>query len=112
MLWRIDEARCLEGVVDLALFESDAKKTFVLDWKTNRITPDKIDNLRVKYLPQMAAYWRAVGELAGAKVEAAIYSTSVGQLIQYDEPDLAKEWERLRTLPPAEFRAAFKDSNS
>jgi ATP-dependent exoDNAse (exonuclease V) beta subunit len=112
ILWRIDQARCLEGVVDLALFESDAKKISILDWKTNRITPDKIDNLRLKYLPQMAAYWRAVGELTGAQVEAAIYSTSVGQLIQYDEPDLAKEWERLRILPPTEFRGAIEHSDS
>jgi ATP-dependent exoDNAse (exonuclease V) beta subunit len=112
ILWRIDQARCLEGVVDLALFESNARKVFVLDWKTNRITPDRINNLRVKYLPQMAAYWRAVGDLADAKVEAAIYSTSVGQLIQYDEPDLAKEWERLRTLSPTEFRGAIEHSDS
>jgi ATP-dependent helicase/nuclease subunit A len=111
-LWRMDEGRCLEGIVDLALFDPGKKKWFVLDWKTNRITPDKINNLRARYLPQMAAYWRAVGELTGAKIEAAIYSTWAGQLIQYDEPDLTKEWERLRTLSPTEFCGAIKESDS
>jgi ATP-dependent exoDNAse (exonuclease V) beta subunit len=111
-LWRIDEARCLEGVIDLALLESDAKKVFVLDWKTNRITPDKINTLRARYLPQMAAYWRAVGELTEMKVEAAIYSTATARLIHYEQNELEKEWERLRNLSPTEFRGAIKDSES
>ncbi|MGH8099650.1 MAG: UvrD-helicase domain-containing protein, partial [Chthoniobacterales bacterium] len=57
IFWKIDDTRCLEGIVDLALFQADAKKVFVLDWKTNRIAPDKIESLRARYRPQMAAYW-------------------------------------------------------
>jgi hypothetical protein len=77
-----------------------------LDWKTNRIAPDKacpersrwIDNLRALYRPQIAAYWKAVTEMTGLSVAAGIYSTSTGQF-EYDPDELAAEWERLTNLP-------------
>jgi ATP-dependent exoDNAse (exonuclease V) beta subunit len=96
--WRMDERRCLEGIVDLGFFDPSEKKWFILDWKTNRITPDKIDILRGQYRPQIAAYWKAVTEMTGGSVDAGIYSTSTGQLIEYDPGELATEWERLRDL--------------
>ncbi len=96
--WRMNESKCLEGIVDLALFNGD--KALILDWKTNRITPDKIDNLRALYRPQIAAYWKAVTEMTpnAFGVAAGIYSTSTGQFIDYDSDELAREWERLRNL--------------
>jgi ATP-dependent helicase/nuclease subunit A len=103
--WRMDENQCLEGIVDLAFFELSQKKWFILDWKTNRITPDKIDILRAHYRPQIAAYWKAVAEIAGVSVTAGIYSTSTGKFIAYGDDELASEWERLRTLPPEEIAA-------
>ena len=65
-LWRIDETKCLEGIVDLALFDGAAGKGLILDWKTNRTAPKKIDNLRDKYRPQIASYWRAMGATSGS----------------------------------------------
>ena len=103
ILWRIDQTRCLEGIVDLALFQAEAKKVFILDWKTNRIAPDKIDSLRARYRPQMAAYWKAIQDMTNHTTKAAIYSTATGFLIAYDQDELAKEWDRLRQLPPNEF---------
>jgi ATP-dependent helicase/nuclease subunit A len=103
ILWRIDETRCLEGIVDLALFQADAKKVFILDWKTNRIAPDKIDSLPARYRPQMAAYWKAIQDMTNHSTKAAIYSTATGRLIVYDQDELATEWERLRQLPPNDF---------
>jgi ATP-dependent exoDNAse (exonuclease V) beta subunit len=97
--WKIDDSKCLEGIVDLALFNHDASKALLLDWKTNRIAPDKIDNLRARYRAQMAAYWQAVTQLTGASIDAGIYSTSTGQFLAYELDELATEWERLRTLP-------------
>ena len=94
--WRMDEHRCLEGIVDLALFEPGEKKWFILDWKTKR---DKIDILRAHYRPQIAAYWKAITEMTGTQVEAGIYSTSTGELVVYTAEELPREWERLRTLP-------------
>jgi hypothetical protein len=100
--WRMDEGRCLEGIVDLAVFEPAKKKWFILDWKTKR---DKIDILREHYRPQIAAYWKAITEMTGAQVEAGIYSTSTGELVVYTAEELAREWERLRHLQPDELVA-------
>jgi ATP-dependent exoDNAse (exonuclease V) beta subunit len=92
--WKLN-GKCLEGIVDLALFNRGTNEVFILDWKTNRIAPEKIDNLRQIYRPQMAAYWQAVSSLTNAHVGAAIYSTSTGQLLIYDADELATEWQRL-----------------
>jgi ATP-dependent helicase/nuclease subunit A len=97
--WRIDNRECVEGIIDLALFETDAKKWFILDWKTNRVNPDQIDKLRLSYRPQIAAYWKAVAEMTKLPVSAGIYSTSTGQLLVYSEDELGAEWERLKNLP-------------
>ncbi len=93
--WRMDESRCLEGIVDLAMFEPRRKKWFILDWKTNRIAADKIDVLRELYRPQMAAYWQAISNLTDARVSAAIYSTATGQLVMYNDDELGEEWRRF-----------------
>jgi len=98
--WRIAEEACLEGIIDLAFFDSTAQKWLIVDWKTNRVSRDKIDNLRTQYRSQISAYWKAVTQMTGASVDAGIYSTSTGLFIGYDPDDLGREWERLRTLPP------------
>ena len=96
--WRIDDERCLEGIVDLALFRPDEKEWFILDWKTNRIERAEVDKLRGDYRPQIAAYWKAVTEMTKQQVGAGIFSTATGQLIIYDQTELANEWERLRNV--------------
>jgi ATP-dependent exoDNAse (exonuclease V) beta subunit len=91
----MDESRCLEGIVDLALFDREAGNWLILDWKTNRIAPDEIETLRAQYQPQVAAYWKAITEMTGAAAEAAIYSTATGKLVKYEMNELEDEWERL-----------------
>jgi ATP-dependent helicase/nuclease subunit A len=98
--WQTDEHTCLEGIIDLALFRPDEEKWFILDWKTNRIERHELDKLRGSYRPQIAAYWKAVTEMTKQPVGAAIYSTATGQFIVYDYDELAREWERVRDLPP------------
>jgi ATP-dependent exoDNAse (exonuclease V) beta subunit len=105
--WRMDEHRCLEGIIDLALFEPGEKKWFILDWKTKR---DKIDILHAHYRPQIAAYWKAIAEMTGTQVEAGIYSTSTGELVVYTAEELASEWERLRHLQPDKLTAEIAPS--
>jgi ATP-dependent helicase/nuclease subunit A len=100
---RIGGNKCLEGVVDLAYFDNAKKRCFILDWKTNQITPKSIDRLRDHYRPQLAAYWKAVSEIAKLEIEAAIYSTAAGALVRYKTDELAKEWSRLEKLPPDQF---------
>jgi ATP-dependent exoDNAse (exonuclease V) beta subunit len=71
------------------LFAAAEKKWFLLDWKTNEITSDKIDNLRAHYLPQIAAYWRAVTAMTQTSAVAAIYSTTLGEFVIYGGDELA-----------------------
>jgi hypothetical protein len=103
--WKIDGSKCLEGIVDLAFFDQAARKWLILDWKTNRVSADKIDQLRAQYRPQIAAYWKAVSQMTGVSVEAGIYSTATGQLVLYEQHELRREWERLQTLPEATLLA-------
>ena len=102
----LDNNTCVEGIVDLAFFDPAARKWLILDWKTNRVPLNKIDMLRTQYRPQIAAYWKAVSEMSGTEVEAAIYSTPSAAFILYEPEELAPEWERLRTLPPEQLTAA------
>ncbi len=101
--WRIDQRRCLEGIVDLALINSAKQQLFILDWKTDRVPPDSPDTLRKRYLSQLAAYWKAVGDITQFEISAAIYSTAAGKLIRYEADELEKEWARIEKLPVDDF---------
>jgi ATP-dependent exoDNAse (exonuclease V) beta subunit len=109
--WRMDEEKCLEGLVDVALFQSDENKWFVLDWKTNRIARDELENLRAEYRPQMAAYWKAVTEMTQRPVSVGIYSTALGELILYSQNQLAEEWELLKNLRLDNLRSEIANSH-
>jgi ATP-dependent helicase/nuclease subunit A len=100
--WRMDEETSLEGIIDLAFFDPTARRWLIIDWKTNRVRREKIDILRAQYRAQIAAYWKAVTQMTpnGIGVDAGIYSTPTGEFIAYDPDELAREWERLKTLPP------------
>ena len=99
--WRVDDKRCIEGVIDLAMFRTG--KCLILDWKTDRVPPDNTETLHARYRPQLAAYWKAVSEIAKLEVEAAIYSTAAGALVRYKTDELEQEWSRLEKLPPDQF---------
>ena len=99
--WRVDNDRCIEGVIDLAFFQQS--KCLILDWKTDRVPPDNTETLHARYRPQLAAYWKAVSEIAKLEVEAAIYSTAAGALVRYKTDELAREWSRLEKLPADRF---------
>jgi len=97
--WKLDEERCLEGIVDLAFFDPAARSWLIVDWKTDRVATDKVDILRARYRPQLAAYWTAVREMTEMHVEAAIYSTPTAGFVRYEQNELAREWARLKALP-------------
>src|SRR5213594_1790899 len=96
--WRMNANQCLEGIIDLALFRPGEKEWFILDRKTNRIERNEIGKLRADYRPQIAAYWKAVTEMTKQQVGGGIFSTATGQLIVYDQTELANEWKRLRNV--------------
>lgn len=110
--WRMNDLTCLEGVIDLALIDRTAGKWLILDWKTNRVVPDELNDLREKYRRQLAAYWKAVGEMTSLPVEAALYSTATGALLRYETDELSREWERLRTLPLNDLTSEIEDRHS
>jgi ATP-dependent exoDNAse (exonuclease V) beta subunit len=109
LFWRIDDERCLEGLIDVAICEPDKNKWFVLDWKTNRVDQDELEDLRVAYRPQLAAYWKAVAEITKRPVSAGIYSTATGELIVYTEKELGDEWEQLKQLPLQDLEPVVAD---
>jgi ATP-dependent exoDNAse (exonuclease V) beta subunit len=106
--WKINETRCLEGVIDVAFFGQKNGKCLILDWKTDRVPPDDTETLHARYRPQLAAYWKAVSEIGKCDVEAAIYSTAAGELVRYSARELANEWSRLEKLPADEFDVAVQ----
>jgi ATP-dependent exoDNAse (exonuclease V) beta subunit len=95
-LWRLDGRACVEGVIDLLVVDEPGNRCLVVDWKTNRIRKAEEENLRERYRPQVAAYWKSVGEITKYDVEAGIFATALGQFLPYEAEELEAEWERLR----------------
>ena len=104
-LWAMSERECLEGIIDLAVFDPAAGSWLILDWKTNRTTADELPKLRGHYLPQLSAYWKAVSEMLGAPVSCALYSTATAEWLPYETESLATAWHSLRREPDALARA-------
>ncbi|MFL6540927.1 MAG: UvrD-helicase domain-containing protein [Chthoniobacterales bacterium] len=102
-LWPIDDVTCLEGVIDLLAVDADSGKCLLLDWKTNRLTTAEANQARERYLPQIAAYWKAITAITGFEVDAALFSTALAKFLEYQPTELTKAWERLRALPPADL---------
>jgi ATP-dependent exoDNAse (exonuclease V) beta subunit len=101
--WRWNDRTVLEGLIDAVMIDRQASKFLLLDWKTNAISPGDIETLRQAYRPQLAAYWKAVVEITGLKVQAGLFSTALGRLLPYSADELQMEWCRLEQLPPAEL---------
>ncbi len=98
--WSIDQNSALEGVIDFLLIEEKEKHALLIDWKTNNISLGDAEVLRARYRPQLAAYWKAVGEITRLEVSAGLFSTALGRLLLYEPAELATEWKRLEQLPP------------
>ena len=106
-LWRMDEQNCVEGMIDLLLIDPAASRALLIDWKTNRIRPADATSLQQRYRPQIAAYWKAVGEITRLEVAAGIFATAIGKFIPYEVDELESEWKRLCSLPPDELGGAI-----
>lgn len=85
-LWRDAEWSCIEGVIDLVIWDPAHDKWIVVDWKTNRVAEGALADLAERYRPQLGAYAAAVRALApgareGAPVEAFLYATAPGRAL-------------------------------
>ncbi|HEV3409391.1 MAG TPA: PD-(D/E)XK nuclease family protein, partial [Chthoniobacterales bacterium] len=104
-LWSVDDQRCLEGVIDLLVIDQAGRECWLVDWKTNDIGRSDAEHLRMRYLPQLAAYWKVVTSITGFSVHAALFPTALGELLLYKRDELSTEWARLEKLPPHEIGA-------
>jgi len=101
--WRRNDRSVLEGLIDAIMIDRQAGKCLLLDWKTNDVSPSDVGILRQAYRPQLAAYWKAVMEIAGLNVQAGLFSTALGRFLLYSAEELQMEWRRLEQLPPAQL---------
>src|SRR5882762_9003389 len=99
--WRRNDRSVLEGLIDSIMVKRKAGRCLLLDWKTNDVSSSDAEIFRARYRPQLAAYWKAVGEITGLEVEAGLFSTRLGRLLLYSAEELQVEWGRLEQLPPA-----------
>ncbi|MBN1267950.1 MAG: PD-(D/E)XK nuclease family protein, partial [Kiritimatiellae bacterium] len=76
-LWKKADAECLEGFMDLAVFDPSENEWLVIDWKTNIETKD----LRNIYAGQINAYLEALKGLTGLDASGGLYATATGEWI-------------------------------
>jgi ATP-dependent exoDNAse (exonuclease V) beta subunit len=105
-LWAMSERECLDGIIDLAVYDRAAHRWTILDWKTNH---QEAAPLRAHYLPQLSAYWKAASEMLQAPVTAGLYATETGRWLPYGEKELAAAWETLRSNSAALTQALEDD---
>src|SRR5258707_11860208 len=102
-LWRRNERSVLEGLIDSIMINRKGGRCLLLDWKTNEVSSSDAEIFRARYRPQLAAYWKAVGEITHLEVEAGLFSTTLGRLLLYSAEELQTEWDRLEQLPPVQL---------
>lgn len=106
--WRRNDRNVLEGLIDSLMIDRKAGSCLLLDWKTNNVSSTEAEIFRARYRPQIAAYWKAVGEITGLEVEAGLFSTALGRLLLYPAGELREEWHRLEQLPPAKLEEKMR----
>jgi len=94
----------LSGQIDrLAV---SASEVFVVDYKTNRPPPVRLENVAPAYLYQLAAYALALHEIyPGKRVRAALLWTDGPRLMEVPLPILQDHIRRLWDLDPASLDA-------
>ena len=101
--WRRNDRSVLEGLIDSLMINRKSGRCLLLDWKTNDVSSSDAEAFRVRYRPQLAAYWKAVTEITRLEVEAGLFSITLGSLLLYSAEELQSEWHRLEHLPPGEL---------
>lgn len=72
------DGRCLEGVMDLAVFSPGEGEWQVIDWKTNRVGAAGAAGLVDIYRGQIRAYVDALRGMLAAEVRGSLYLTQTG----------------------------------
>lgn len=108
-LWRMTETECLEGIMDVAVYDPKEKEWLILDWKTNPIDASDLPELHEHYRPQLSAYWHALTDATGAKVRAALYSTVCAAWLPYTTEELKEQWAAIVNQPESIAEAIAED---
>jgi len=90
-LWAMNDRECLDGIIDLAIYDRAADCWTILDWKTNRVPPS-----RAHYRPQLSAYWKAASEMLQRPIAAGLYITKTGKWQPYETDELSSTWETIK----------------
>ena len=76
-----DEKILLQGVIDCALIEDDG--ITVLDFKTDIVTEDTLQDVAERYRPQVSTYADAISKIYGKPVkQALLYFFRIGKFIE------------------------------
>ena len=93
----LPEGLAVSGRVDRLLIEPD--RVLVVDYKTNRPSPDRVEDADPAYITQMALYAAVLRAIfPGRRVEAALVWTDGPKLMTVPENMMAKA---LQALPPS-----------
>ena len=91
---RLPAGLAISGRVDRLLVE--AGRVLVVDFKTNRPAPDRIEDADHAYVTQMALYWALLAEIyPGRVIEAGLVWTDGPKLMPVPEPLLRQALGRL-----------------
>ena len=78
-MWPSDNGIIYEGSIDLVAWSADTQSAWVLDWKTDALSPEA---LLEAYQPQINVYCQAVSSFFGVQPQAQLYSTRLGTSIK------------------------------
>jgi ATP-dependent helicase/nuclease subunit A len=95
---RLPAGLAVSGRVDRLLVE--AGRVLVVDFKTNRPAPARVEDADQAYVTQMALYWALLGEIyPGRAVEAALVWTDGPRLMPVPESLMRDALARLDRVP-------------
>lgn len=85
----------ISGRIDRLVVEPS--RVLVIDFKTNRPAPDRIEDADENYIRQMAAYWAVLSEIYPDRpVEAALVWTDGPKLMEVPAEAMQKAIERMK----------------
>jgi len=76
----------IEGVVDLAAFDSRSRSWTIVDWKTNLLGKAGLAELKEHYHPQLGAYLQVWRRLFALPVRGILYATTLGESTEIEDP--------------------------
>ncbi|HEY5107167.1 MAG TPA: double-strand break repair helicase AddA [Caulobacteraceae bacterium] len=87
----------ISGRVDRLLVEP--ARVLVIDFKTNRPSPERIEDADQAYIRQMAFYWAVLGEIfPGRRIEAALVWTDGPKLMEVPEKLMVASLDALAQI--------------